>query len=142
MTLRDFLSSTVLGASTVLVASFALAGCGAPSGETVCADFCDNIELCGAGGGSGDGGCMWACLAAIEWRQSKGDRCGRKARLEFECLATVDDCEFLLDDRVYNRNDPCAPEGGSRSNACVEDGIPGDELVPLSADLENFFPED
>lgn len=125
-----------------LATLLALSACSAPRAEVACADFCDNIEICGLLGGADDGRCMWQCLAGVEWREQKGDRCGRLHRREIACLARVDDCEFLLEDRTYDQGDPCAPEGGNRSNACTEDGLRGSDLVPLSADFVDLMRAD
>lgn len=75
---------------------------------------------------------MWICLAGMEWRKQEGRRCHKQHRREIACLANVDDCEFLLDEIRYRRGDPCAERGNARAAACNENGVPGDELVPLS----------
>ncbi len=110
------------------LATFA-AACSAPAGEPSCEGFCANIIRCG--GDTTERVCMWGCLAGLEYRRSKGRRCSRAVRNELACLAATDDCEFLLYDPVYDEGDPCVRKGHRRSNACQEDNIPADEVVPI-----------
>ena len=75
---------------------------------------------------------MWWCLAGIEHRTAKSSRCGLASRDEIDCLGGISDCEFLLHATGYRDGDPCSAKGSTRVLRCNEDGVPGDELVPLS----------
>lgn len=104
-------------------------GCSAPPAEPTCEDYCRNLIRCGLD--TTERFCMWNCLAFVEYREGKGRRCSRAVRRELACLARSDDCEFVLNDTTYNEGDPCFRKGHKRSNACQEDDIPSDELVPI-----------
>ncbi|MCU0676010.1 MAG: hypothetical protein MUE69_24865 [Myxococcota bacterium] len=122
-----------------LTAALTLVACSAPPAERACQDLCDQrIFACGSPQSESE--CMWICLAGMEWRKQEGRRCHKQHRREIACLANVDDCEFLLDEIRYRRGDPCAERGNARAAACNENGVPGDELVPLSFDPDAEWP--
>lgn len=83
---------------------------------------------------------MWLCLAGMEWRKQEGRRCHKQHRREIACLAKVDDCEFLLGEIRYRRDSPCAERGNARAASCNENGLSGDELVPLSFEPDAEWP--
>ena len=113
-----------------LVLGWVGSACSAPSGETACQRLCDNRNRCGAV--ESERSCLWACLAGVEHRSNKGGRCSRAIREEMNCLGGIDDCEFLLEATRYGDGDPCRGKGATRTTRCDEDGVPFDELVPLS----------
>lgn len=120
--------SLVLG--VVLALSSVLGACSAPAAEDACQALCDNRNRCGAV--ESERSCLWACLAGVEHRSNKGRRCSQAIREEYNCLGGVDDCEFLLEATRYGMDDPCRGKGSTRTTRCDEDGVPFDELVPLS----------
>ena len=107
-----------------------LSACSAPSAETACQRLCDNRNRCGAV--ESERSCLWACLAGVEHRADHGTRCSKAIREEYNCLGGIDDCEFLLEATRYGDGDPCRGRGATRTTRCDEDGVPFDELVPLS----------
>ncbi len=71
-------------------------------------------------------------MAGIEHRAERGRRCSIAIRDEIQCLGGINDCEFLLSARGYRDGDPCEGKGSTRVLRCNEDGVPANELVPLS----------
>ena len=117
----------------LLALPLATSACSAPKAEVACLSFCENRSRCGAP--ETERVCLWFCLAGIEHRDNEGNRCGDAVREEMACLGRTDDCDFLLNDNTYNDGDPCLNAGNTRASRCNEDGVPADELVPLSAEI-------